>query len=72
MPTTHSVSLDSLDGLKDYNRFIVPAVATGSELSSTSVVLEMAPLPFRRLWNVTVFAHDCNYHPLTKRIELGR
>ena len=64
------VSLDSLDGLKDYMGLIVPVVATGSELSST--VLEIAPLPFRRLWNVTVFAHDCDYHSLTQGIELGR
>ena len=35
------------------------------------IVLEVAPLPFKRLWNITVFAHDCDERPLTKEIEVG-
>ena len=34
-------------------------------------MLEIAPLFFRRLWSIRVYAHDCEYHPLTDELELG-
>ena len=47
---------------------MVPAAASESE---GSVVLEVVSLPFRRLWNYTVFAQSCEEHPLTETMELG-
>ena len=64
------IYLDPLDSLMDYNGY---TVATGSQTeNSTSVTLKITPLPLRRLWNVTIFAHYCENHPLTPKIELGR
>ena len=34
-------------------------------------MLEIAPLFFRRLWSIRVYAHNCEYHPLTDKLELG-
>ena len=50
---------------------MVPAAASEFETES-SVVLEVDSLPFRRLWNSTVYAHNCEEHPLTiGSMELG-
>ena len=64
------IHLDSLDDLMDYDGF---SVFTGNQTEGlSSVILEISPLPIRRLLNVTVFAHYCGNHPLTPKIEVGR
>ena len=55
----------------DYNVFEFFKAAGNQTENSSSVVLEISPLPIRRLLNVTVFAHYCDNHPLTSEIEVG-
>ena len=59
---------NSLDGIKPQDNLSEASVLTNGE---DSIVLEIAPLPFRRLWNITAFAYDCEHHPLMDKMELG-
>ena len=63
------MTFNSIDGVEDDDGLMMPVVAapSGNE-SSVDIILEV---PFRRVLEVTVFAYDCNEHPLTDAIELG-
>ena len=64
-PASYSVLMKALDGLEGYyDGHLAPAIYRDN-------ILELAPLPFRRLWNVTVLAHNCKEHQITKSFELG-
>ena len=69
-PASYSLYLDSLDDLNIYTHDEFLDV-TAFSYEETAIVLKVAPLPFRRLWNVTVFAYDCDNHPLMEGMELG-
>ena len=64
----YSIFFNSLDGVETHPNF-----SEASNLANRKdfVVLEIAPLSFRRLWSIRVYAHDCEYHPLTDELELG-
>ena len=64
----YSVSLNSLDGYQTHDDLLEARSFSEKE---NKVVLELLRLPFRRLWNITVFAHDCEHHPLVEDMELG-
>ena len=61
--------LNSIDGSEEYNNILV-SVDTHI-MSEYSIALDIVSLPFRRLWNVDVFAHNCENHALTENIEIG-
>lgn len=64
----YSIFFSSLDGVETHANFSeASALANGKDF----VVLEIAPLFFRRLWSIRVYAHDCECHPLTDELELG-
>ena len=67
-PSSYSIHLDPLDGIILHNNFLG---ASDLSIGESSAVLRIAPLEFRRLWNITVFAYDCEHHPLTGEMELG-
>ena len=69
-PVSYSIYLDPLDDLNVYTHDEFLDV-TAFSYEETAIVLKVAPLPFRRLWNVTVFAYDCDNHPLMEEMELG-
>ena len=48
---------------------MVPEVAGETE---GSLLLEVVPLPFRRLLNCTIFAHTCEEHPLIETFDIGK
>ena len=61
---------NSLDGVKTHDSLTEASIVTNGE-DSESVVLEIVSLPFRRLWNITVYAYDCEHQPLMDEMELG-
>ena len=55
IPSTYSLSLQSLDGLEDMDH-----VETTATIEPSVLTLEVVSgLPFRRLWNCTVLAYGC-------------
>ena len=59
---------NSIDGVNTYDNLSKACTLINGE---ESIVLELAPLPFRRLWSIEVYAHNCAQHPLTEEMELG-
>ena len=64
---SYSISLNSLDD----NSTNILLEAISFKETGNVIILEAISLPFRRLWNIRVFAHGCNQHPLTEEMELG-
>ena len=55
IPSSYSLSLQSLDGLEDMDH-----VETTATIEPSVLTLEVVSgLPFRRLWNCTVLAYEC-------------
>ena len=63
---SYSLSLDPI-GNEDDDLLLIPTTAVTND---SSVILEV-PLQFRKLWNCTVLAHDCEMHPVTAVLELS-
>ena len=68
-PISYSLLLVSNDGIDEAT---IVHRATIDEMIENSVKLGLQPLPFRRRWNYTVIAYDCNQHPLTNIAELSK
>lgn len=68
IPASYSIHFDSLDGIQTNDIFLNASVVS---ITENFTILEIAPLEFRRLWNITVFTYNCEQHLLTKEIELG-
>ena len=66
IPASYLVTLQALDGLDENKASIVM-----TNVQSTNVVLELASVAFRRLWNVTIFAYNCKEHQIIESFELG-
>ena len=64
-PVSYTIILKALDGLWEHDGLLVPAVYGDN-------VLDLAQLPFRRRWNVTIFAYNCKEHQITESFELGK
>ena len=67
VPSAHTLSLLSLDGLEDMD-----SVETNATRSDYLIILNVVPgLPPRRLWNSTVLAYGCQDHPILSGVELS-
>ena len=65
---SYVISLNALDKEKDKETDIEPTIFAVNE---SSMILQL-PLPYRRLWNYTILAHGCKYHPITEMTTLSK
>ena len=70
-PASYSAILMAVDGLDEYDTISRLALRI-TDRQNADIVLKLSPLPFRRIWNVTVFAYNCKEHQLTESFELGQ
>ena len=67
MPSSYTLSLDSMDELED-----IPSVTTSTESSENFLSLNVVPgLPPRRLWDYTVLAYGCQDSVVLNDTELS-
>ena len=71
-PASHSILLNSIDGVEDYYNGSVMPVTTTVTGNENSVVLKVPFLPYKRVFEATVLPYTCQDHPLTNTIELSK
>ena len=69
IPSSYSLSLQSLDGLEDMDH--VETTATIELRFSVLTLKVVSGLPFRRLWNCTVLAYGCQENSIMNGAELS-
>ena len=67
IPSSYSLSLQSLDGLEDMDH-----AETTATIEPSVLTLEVVSgLPFRRLWNCTIFTYNCPESSIMNVAELS-
>ena len=65
---SYSLSLDPIDDHEDNDSLVMNTTAVKN---GTSLMLKVS-LPYRRLWNCTVLAHECEEHVVVNATELSK
>ena len=69
MPSSYTLSLESIDGIDDY----IELETTNITQEGNLVILNVTPvLPHNRVWNFTVLAYGCPQNKLLSGVELSK